>query len=76
MEFDEYMKLLNFTPAWLSPNHALVNEELMTKCREKGMKVVPWTVDNPEDIRRMIDLKVDAIISNYPDRVLLQTRGY
>jgi glycerophosphoryl diester phosphodiesterase len=40
------------------------------------MKIVPWTVDNPEDIKRILDLKVDAIISNYPDRVLLQTRGY
>ena len=40
------------------------------------MKIVPWTVDNEEDIRRMIDLKVEAIISNYPDRLLKLTRGY
>lgn len=76
LDFDGYMKLLKFTPKWLSPHHELVNEELVAKCREKGMKIVPWTVDKPEDIKRMIDLEVDAIISNYPDRVLLQTRGY
>jgi pyruvate formate lyase activating enzyme len=50
--------------------------ELLRKCRENGMKIVPWTVDKPEDITRILDLKVDAIISNYPDRVLQQTRGY
>jgi hypothetical protein len=33
-------------------------------------------VDKPEDIARILDLKVEAIISNYPDRVLQQTRGY
>ena len=76
LDFDGYMALLKFTPKWLSPHHELVNEELIAKCREKGMKIVPWTVDKPEDIKRMIDLKVDAIISNYPDRVLMQTRGY
>ena len=76
LDFDGYMALLKFTPKWFSPHHSLVNEELIAKCREKGMKIVPWTVDKPEDIKRMIDLKVDAIISNYPDRVLMQTRGY
>ena len=75
-EFEKYMAMLNFTPQWLSPHHTITDETLVKKCHEMGMKIVPWTVDQPEDIKRMIDLKVDAIISNYPDRVLMQTRGY
>ena len=75
-DFDTYMGYLKFTPQWLSPHHAITDEALVQKCREKGIKIVPWTVDEPEDIKRMIDLGVDAIISNYPDRVLMQTRGY
>ena len=75
-EFEKYMAMLNFTPQWLSPHHTITDETLIKKCHEMGMKIVPWTVDKPEDIKRMIDLKVDAIISNYPDRVLMQTRGY
>ncbi len=75
-DFDEYMKKLKFTPQWLSPHHSLVNEELVKKCREKGIRIVPWTVNEPEDIGRLIDLGVDAIISDYPDRVLLHTRGF
>ncbi len=75
-DFEEYMKKLTFTPQWLSPHHSLADEALVQKCREKGMKIVPWTVDEPEDIKRILDLGVDAIISNYPDRVLMQTRGF
>lgn len=75
-DFDTYMSKLNFTPQWLSPHYSLVDEALVAKCREKGIKLVPWTVDKPEDIARMIELGVEAIISNYPDRVLEQTRGY
>ncbi|MDE5956612.1 MAG: hypothetical protein K2G80_09005 [Bacteroidales bacterium] len=75
-DFDGYMSKLKFTPQWLSPHYSLVDAELVAKCREKGIRLVPWTVDKPEDIARMIDLKVEAIISNYPDRVLEQTRGF
>ncbi len=75
-DFEKYMSKLTFTPQWLSPHYSIVDEELVKKCREKGMKLVPWTVDKPEDIKRLIDLGVEAIISNYPDRVLMQTRGF
>lgn len=74
--FEEYMGMIDFTPQWLSPHHSITDETLVKKCHEMGMKIVPWTVDEPEDIKRILDLKVDAIISNYPDRVLMQTRGY
>ncbi len=75
-EFEKYMAMLKFTPQWLSPHHSITDEALVQKCRERGMKIVPWTVDKPEDIERIINLGVEAIISNYPDRVLMQTRGF
>jgi glycerophosphoryl diester phosphodiesterase len=33
-----------------------------------GLKVVPWTVNEPADLLAVIDLKVDGLISDYPDR--------
>ena len=65
---------LDFTPTWLSPHYTLVNEELVRVCHEKGMKIVPWTVDSIDDIKKMVELDVDAIISNYPDRLIQQIR--
>ncbi len=74
--FANHMAQLNFQPETYSPNYKLVDAELIQSCKEKGMKVVPWTVDDDEAIIKMLDLGVDGIISNYPNRVLRQTRGY
>lgn len=43
--------------------------ELFREMKEHGLRVNTWTVNENEDIRAMIALGVDGIISNYPDRV-------
>lgn len=61
---------LSFLPRWWSPNYQVVTRENVAYCHAMGIKVVPWTVDEPKDIQRMVDCGVDAIISNYPDRLI------
>jgi len=34
-----------------------------------GLKVLPWTVNDRAEMRRLIDLGVDGIITDYPDRL-------
>ena len=34
-----------------------------------GVRVLAWTVNEPRDIERMLDLGVDGIVSDRPDRV-------
>ena len=75
-DFDEYMSKLDFTPEWLSAPHANVDADLIAKARARGMKVNTWTVDDPDEMRRLIELGVDAIISNYPDRLLEVVADY
>ena len=58
---------LGFTPTIYSPEHTLVNEELIRKCHEKQMKVIPWTVNDKASIDRLKSLGVDGMISDYPD---------
>jgi len=52
-----------------SPGFATLGRAVMDEARALGIAVVPWTVNTPEDIERMLDLGVDGIISDYPDRV-------
>ena len=75
-EYEDYMSKLSFTPQWVSPHYSLVNEDMLEKAHADGVRVVPWTVDKQETIDEMIRLHVDAIISNYPNRLLKSTRGY
>ena len=33
-----------------------------------GLKVLPWTVNDPRDMARLIEMSVDGLITDYPDR--------
>lgn len=50
----------------------------VAKAHDLGLCVAVWTVNTPQDITRMIDIGVDAIVSDYPGRVqrLLSDRGF
>ncbi|MBH1964061.1 MAG: glycerophosphodiester phosphodiesterase [Comamonadaceae bacterium] len=52
-----------------SPNFASINEAAVKSAQAIGVKVVPWTVNEPADMRRLISWGVDGIISDYPDRL-------
>ena len=51
----------------LSVSKKLVDEEFMSKAKAAGKEVAVWTVNKEEDMKKMIALGVDAIITNYPD---------
>jgi glycerophosphoryl diester phosphodiesterase len=64
---NEQLQQLGFTSSIYSPHFSLVNAELVKQCHDKNMKVIPWTVNNLEEMKRLIALGVDGIISDYPD---------
>ena len=54
-------------PNALHPGKRLVTREYMAWAREKGYRVNVWTVDEPAEMKRLINLGVDGIITNRPD---------
>lgn len=62
---DEQLKALGYTPEMYSPSFNLVTKELVEACHAKGMKIIPWTVNTIEDMKRMKALGVDGIITDY-----------
>ena len=67
---EENLEILGFVPQVYSPYFQLVDANLVAVCREKGMKLIPWTVNESSDIEEILALGVDGIISDYPDRVI------
>jgi glycerophosphoryl diester phosphodiesterase len=64
------LQRLSFTPAAYSPRFDLVDAALVAELHRRGIAVVAWTVNSEADIRRMMALGVDGIISDYPDRAI------
>ena len=52
-----------------SPNYQDLDPVALAAARGFGLKVIPWTVNEPADIARVLAMNVDGLISDYPDRV-------
>lgn len=59
---------LGFVPEVYSPYYLLLNKKAVDLCHEKGMKVIPWTVNDRDRMERLIEMGVDGIITDYPNR--------
>ncbi len=62
-----YAKRLGATA--LHPEFHFVDEALIQGCKAYGIQVNPYTVNELYDLQTMIDLEVDSIISDYPNRL-------
>lgn len=51
----------------VNPWEPFVDESFVSRAHDAGLRVFPWTVDDPERMRALVDLGVDGIISNVPD---------
>ena len=58
---------LGFTPEVYSPNFRLVDESTVRDAHARGMRIVPWTVNEVSDMKRLKALGVDGLITDYPD---------
>lgn len=61
----------------VSPYWEELSPQLVSEAHELGMKVVPWTVNNPQKMNMLIDMGVDGMISDKPwlMREVLVKRG-
>jgi glycerophosphoryl diester phosphodiesterase len=71
-EFDitlgtDYIKKLGFTPDIYSPAYNKVTAEMIKACHDKGVKIIPWTVNDKAKIQELKSIGVDGIITDYPD---------
>ena len=53
-----------------SPRYQDVTAELVIKAHEEGLLIIPWTVNEVNDMQRMIAWGVNGLITDYPDQLL------
>jgi glycerophosphoryl diester phosphodiesterase len=66
---DANLKELGFTPKVYSPYYQLVTDNVVKTAHARGMKIIPWTVNDTTSMKALIALGVDGIITDYPDLI-------
>ena len=54
---------------WFNPSYGIVTKELVNQVHSLGMQIGSWTVRSQEAADFLLEMEVDAIISDYPDYV-------
>jgi glycerophosphoryl diester phosphodiesterase len=54
--------------AW-SPDYRDLDAARVSEAHALGLRVIPWTVNEPDDIKRVLEMGVDGIITDRPDKV-------
>lgn len=67
LTLSENLWRLGFTPEIYSPYYRLVNAELVKEVHARRIKLIPWTVNELEEMTRLLELGVDGLITDYPD---------
>ncbi len=64
-------------PNALHPHYSQVNAAMLRAVRQLGLRVNVWTVNDPNEMERLIALGVDGIITDHPAqlRALLRARS-
>ena len=53
----------------LNPNNKFITRGIVNKIQSNNIKVYPYTINTPKNIRRIRSMGVDAIITDYPERI-------
>jgi glycerophosphoryl diester phosphodiesterase len=53
--------------AWLSPEDSMTSADLVAAAQREGLRTVVWTVNDPARMADLVELKVDAIVTDRPD---------
>lgn len=66
-DFENNIKELGFNPTIYSPYSVLVGKGLVDRCHAAGIKIIPWVINSTKEMRYLINLGVDGLVTDYPN---------
>jgi glycerophosphoryl diester phosphodiesterase len=70
---EKMIRELGFRPEIYSPEYTLLKPRNVEWLHANHISVVPWTVNDTDEMRKLIKMKVDGIITDYPDLIIAAT---
>jgi glycerophosphoryl diester phosphodiesterase len=67
-EAEKTIELLGFKPDIFSPNFKMLKQKIVDEWHANSVSVIPWTVNEKSDMKKVMALGVDGLITDYPDR--------
>ena len=64
---DTNLANLGFKPDIYSPYFQLMSKSKVKNVQKRGIKVIPWTVNDENDLKKVLSWEVDGIITDYPN---------
>lgn len=65
---DANLRSLGFKPSVYSPYFKVLTKEKVDYLQAQKIRVIPWTINEIEDMNKMLQWGVDGFITDYPDR--------
>ena len=67
-DVDRTIDKLGFKPSVFSPNYQQLAQADVQRCKQLGIRVIPWTVNETKDMQTLKAWGVDGLITDYPNR--------
>ncbi|MDQ3016859.1 MAG: glycerophosphodiester phosphodiesterase [Bacteroidota bacterium] len=74
-KINKNLERLSFVPDIYSPLYTLLTSQDVKLLHEKGISVIPWTINSVEEADTLIGWGVDGIITDYPDFFIGKSRS-
>lgn len=68
--FERDLENLGFVPEIYSPYYRIVDRQMVENCHANNIRIIPWTVNDEDDMVELLEMGVDGLITDYPDIAL------
>lgn len=65
---EQDLDFLAYQPEYYNPEHVLLNDVLVKKLKDLGIKTTTWTVNTHKDFNRLKDYELEGIITDFPEK--------